>query len=200
MTPIEKNMIVVDEQGNQYQNTYPKRAKGLVKNGRARFLSENTICLACPPEKNLEDSKMEEQNININLETGEVMENSSKMTLDYVLGQIEYIQKNDAYLKEALNTLSGITSGVPGDVGALEKAKAIGKSIAEREETNRHLLSFYQKMYEDLKPQKQEVSAEMVQFQQMCDMLHRIVPQDAADIIRKSMQQLFVKPGAFIVE
>ena len=46
---MEKNIIVVDEQGNQYEATYPKRAKGLVKNGRARFVDEHTICLACPP-------------------------------------------------------------------------------------------------------------------------------------------------------
>ena len=35
--PIEKNVIVVDEQGNEYEATYPKRAKGLVKSGRARY-------------------------------------------------------------------------------------------------------------------------------------------------------------------
>ena len=57
MTPIEKNIIVVDEQGNTLEATYPKRAKGLVKKGRARFISENVICLACPPE-NLEDNAM----------------------------------------------------------------------------------------------------------------------------------------------
>ena len=45
MTPIEKNIRVVDEQGNEYEATYPKRAKGFVKNGRARFVDENTIAL-----------------------------------------------------------------------------------------------------------------------------------------------------------
>jgi hypothetical protein len=40
-----ENVIVVDEQGNEYRATYPKRAKGLVKNGRARFIDENKICL-----------------------------------------------------------------------------------------------------------------------------------------------------------
>lgn len=47
MTPIEKNIIVVDEQGREYEATYLKRAKGLVKNGKARFVDENKICLAC---------------------------------------------------------------------------------------------------------------------------------------------------------
>ncbi|MBR2474305.1 MAG: hypothetical protein IKB51_04685 [Clostridia bacterium] len=57
MTPIEKNIVVVDEQGNILEATYPKRASGLVKKGRARFISENMICLACPPEK-MEENKM----------------------------------------------------------------------------------------------------------------------------------------------
>jgi len=57
-TPIEKNVIVVDEKGNEYERTYPKRARGLVKNGRARFIDENTICLACPPVNISEDIKM----------------------------------------------------------------------------------------------------------------------------------------------
>jgi hypothetical protein len=62
--PMEKNIIVVDEQGNDYDPTYPKRAKGLVKNGRARFISEKKICLACPPNRKLEDLGMvKEKNI-----------------------------------------------------------------------------------------------------------------------------------------
>ena len=65
MTPIEKNIIVVDEQGNEYKATYPKRAKGLVKNGRARFIAENKICLACPPDKIMEDNQMSD-NISVN--------------------------------------------------------------------------------------------------------------------------------------
>lgn len=28
---MEKNIIVVDEEGNEYEATYPKKAKGLVK-------------------------------------------------------------------------------------------------------------------------------------------------------------------------
>ena len=44
--------------GNEYEATYPKRAKGLVKNGRARFIDEHTLCLACPPNDYLEDKSM----------------------------------------------------------------------------------------------------------------------------------------------
>lgn len=52
-----KNIAVIDEQGNRYEATWPKRARGLVKSGRARFVDEKTICLARPPDKS-EDETM----------------------------------------------------------------------------------------------------------------------------------------------
>ena len=48
MIPIAKNVIVTDEAGNFYEPTYPKRAQGLIKNGRARAIGENKICLTNP--------------------------------------------------------------------------------------------------------------------------------------------------------
>lgn len=43
--PITKNIIVTDAQGNQIGTTYPKRAKGLVKNGRAEYTNDCEIRL-----------------------------------------------------------------------------------------------------------------------------------------------------------
>ena len=54
---MNKNIEVVDEAGNVYEPTWTKRAKGLVKKGRARFISESMICLACPPRK-MEENEM----------------------------------------------------------------------------------------------------------------------------------------------
>lgn len=61
--PIEKNVLVSDEQGNTYEPTYFRRAKGLVKHGRARWMGENHICLSCPPNhlENAEDDMNETQ-------------------------------------------------------------------------------------------------------------------------------------------
>ena len=70
---MNKNIEVVDEAGNVYEPTWPKRAKGLVKNGRARFVEENRICLACPAEEITEDKIMSD--IKIDQTTGEVIEN-----------------------------------------------------------------------------------------------------------------------------
>ena len=174
MIPIEKNIIVVDEQGNTYEATYPKRAKGLVKNGRARFIDENTICLACPPNTKMEDNNMSE-NIKINptnnntsnsKTTKEVTEttavsptpttnqSSEKLTMDYLLGKLEEISLGQAFLTDAISELGKMKSGGPGDVGTQEQAKAIGEIIKAREATNQKLIALYEKMYDDLKPDK----------------------------------------------
>lgn len=177
MIPIEKNIVVVDEQGNEYEATYPKRAKGLVKNGRARFIDENTICLACPPNIELEDKIMSENkkvdSINNNnipnnsatpKEVSETMAKllnstaeqqcSEKLTMDYLLGKLEEISLCQAFLTDAISELGKMKSGGPGDVGTQEQAKAIGEIIKAREATNQKLIALYEKMYDDLKPDK----------------------------------------------
>ena len=158
MTPIEKNVKVVDEKGNILEATYPKRAKGLVKNGRARFVDENTICLACPPNKILEDNKMD--NINIDKTTGEVIETpASKYNLEYALEQIERIANDKAYLTEAFDALytaantNTPTEGMGGSGTNDKVAEAVADTIRVRETTNQKLIEFYSKMVDDLKPQ-----------------------------------------------
>ncbi len=173
---MEKNIAVVDEQGNKYEATYPKRAKGLVKNGRARFINENTICLACPPNTELEDKIMSEYNMDsvnnapVPTESGQqgnVMEAVAnllnakaeqqcvdKLTMGYVLGKIEEISTDRSYITAAISELGKMKSGGPGDIGTEEQAKAIGDIVKARETTNQRLLALYEKMYDDLKPEK----------------------------------------------
>ena len=45
MLLIEKNIVVTDVDGNHIGTTYPKRARGLVKNGRAEYVSDREIRL-----------------------------------------------------------------------------------------------------------------------------------------------------------
>ena len=146
---MTKNVIVVDEQGNEYGATYPKRAKGLVKNGRARFIDKNKICLACPPNEFLEDKMNENTNTQVTQETA--TEKASFFTMDYCLSQIALIQSQTAHIKEAFAQLSTVRSDVPGDIGAQERARALGEVVKCRETTNQKLLEFYTKMYEDLR-------------------------------------------------
>lgn len=160
MIPIEKNIIVVDNQGNEYEATYPKRAKSLVKNGRARFIDENKICLVCPPKIKTEDENMSE-NKNANTAqatepTPKAMPNlpknqiSDKLTVDYILGKLEEIITGQAFLADAVSELGQMKSGGPGDVGTQEQAKAVGEIVKAREATNQKLIALYEKMYDDL--------------------------------------------------
>lgn len=150
MTPIEKNVIVVDSQGNILEATYPKRAKGLVKNGRARFIDENKICLACPP-KNLEDNEMTDKMMDMT--TGEVIEMTSgepKLSVEYILAQLEKISSQTAYLNEAIAQISGMQVAGSGDIGTEAKASAIADVVKCRETTNQKLISLYEKMYDQI--------------------------------------------------
>lgn len=144
--PIEKNIIVVDENGNEYEATYTKRAKGLVKNGRARFIDENKICLACPPN-NMEDNNMSNT-------TKTTTKPKEKLTINYVLNQIEQIVKDNEYIHNALEQLASMPKSDPGDIAGQEKAKAIGDIVRCRETTNQQALRLYEKMYNDLISQR----------------------------------------------
>ena len=53
---MTKNITVVDENDNILESTYPKRAKGLIKKGRAERISDNVIRLCAQSEK--EENKM----------------------------------------------------------------------------------------------------------------------------------------------
>ena len=163
---MEKNVIVVDELGNEYEATYPKRAKGLVKNGRARFIDENTICLACPPKLKLEDKTMSENMINEVVEQSipEVVEHKtpeaaeqktvSRFTVEHALERLDAVSRDTAYLTEALAKLTSLESKGPGDVSTGEQARAIAEVVKARERTNQLLIEMYRQMYKYLRPEK----------------------------------------------
>ena len=136
-TPIEKNVIVVDEQGNEYEATYPKRAKGLVKNGRARFVGENKICLACPPNKILEEEKMEE----------------NKLTAKEIFVQLTILQKQlTENSQTSLHRLGDALSTFESEniEASCEQISEICDVFKTRELTLLKMLEMYEKMYDDV--------------------------------------------------
>ena len=142
-------MIVVDEQGNEYEATYPKRAKGLVKNGRARFVDENRICLACPPYKLMEDNEMTKIN---EPAISEKKSEDMLYTIGYALGQLEKVRSEaSAFFTEMSKKLMEIQSGGPGDVGAQAKGMAFQALVEEQGSFYRKLIDFYIGMISDLK-------------------------------------------------
>lgn len=85
-TEGKKTVIVIDEQGNKLESTYPKRARGLIKNGRARVVDESTICLVNLPKNIiLEENKMNNNYINLQ-ENNEV-----RIDLSYIINKIDEI-------------------------------------------------------------------------------------------------------------
>ncbi len=80
-----------------------------------------------------------------------------KMTMDYVLEQIEKISVQTEYLNHAIDQLGKIPdgdsgeAGSPGDLAGQAKARAIGDVVRCRETTNQQLLSFYTLLYTDLR-------------------------------------------------
>ena len=160
-------MIVVDSQGNEYEATYPKRAKGLVKSGRARFVGENKICLACPPNINLEDNKMSE-NINTNVE-----QKNAELTKSEVWAQIIKLQDQLASLKDTFSALIDISDTNEFEDGdaiesvitevVLNKTKVINAIFSEREATLNSLLDFYKIVYNDLYQQEKNARKEKIE-------------------------------------
>ena len=106
---MTKNIIVVDSQGKKYGATYLKRAKGLVKHGRARFLAQNMLCLACPPDQDLEDNMMSEQTNEI-IENNEESRPADKYSMEYCLTQIEHLAHQTDYLDQAILELNQLDS------------------------------------------------------------------------------------------
>ncbi len=140
---MNKNIEVVDEAGNVYEPTWPKRAKGLVKHGRARFVDENRICLTCPPDKT-EETHMSNTSI------------FGEMTVADILNRINNIINQTSYIGEAYEAFKAMGDGDSGDCGApgnimgKAKAEAIASVVQCRETTNQQILRLYEKMYDDL--------------------------------------------------
>lgn len=185
--------------------TWPKRAKGLVKNGRARFISENRICLACPPDDNLEDKKMSDREfITMPLdgnpggfvgqaqEAEKTSETNREQVVDvaYVLKQMEAIRKETSYLHETIEKLSMMSdgdspeAGSPGNILGRAKATAFADIVRCRETTNQEMLKIYEKIYDDMVAR---TSGKSFISQNIQSMIECVVNSDAIESDDKRM-------------
>ena len=129
---MAKSIIVTDENGTIYGATWPKRAKGLVRRGRARFIDQNMICLACSPDKEFpEDITMPDINTAV----------PADADLSYILSKIEAVRLDNEHIASTISAMKDATA---------EQASALSKLVHEKEETNRVILDFYRRIYEDL--------------------------------------------------
>ena len=125
-----------------------KRAKGLVKNGRARFINENTICLACPPKEYLEDNEME-----------------NKLTEKEIFKQIVALQKqiteNSANSLHRLGDVIDSVYSTECETGN-EQISEVCNVFSQREHNFKIMLEFYMKMYDDVRKTDEERKADLI--------------------------------------
>lgn len=174
---MTKNVNVVDDLGNRYVPTYAKRAKGLVKNGRARWVDENTICLACPPDDiDLEDTKMDKNKINpienIVAESVPLMEKKANPIDGMVveprkseqaparngLTPMDILERMDKIIEQGdeLRNIVFDIKDIPvndspnGGFDGQARAEAIESIVVNRELNNQKMLKMLDRMYEDM--------------------------------------------------
>ncbi len=170
--------------------TWPKRANGLVKKGRAYRLAENHICLTddvsadrdtesetntrqaavCPADTyTSEETTMTAQEMQSIHETESTVVEETKapatrLSMDYILDRLEAIARDTAYLSETVEALAAMAPAQgPGDVAGQAKASALADIVRCRETTNQKLIDMYMKMYEDLRP-KDSIQQEMLRL------------------------------------
>lgn len=130
MVNIAANIQVTDELGGVYRPTYLKRAKNLVKQGRARFESGCRICLLRPPIKYMEDDTMTTETI----------------TQMDILKRIDAITGDHSYLKEAFDAIEKIQASGQDAESVKARVFAVESITREREETNRRVIGLLQTM------------------------------------------------------
>ena len=100
-SPASLKIEVVDSSGKIIGRTYEKRAKGLVKKGRARFTDENRITLL--PSKDAheyietEGNKMDER-----INTENILEENGQYTIESVMQCMKKILDDTQYIKDAI--------------------------------------------------------------------------------------------------
>ena len=113
-TPIIKNIEVRDKEGHVCSPTYPRRAEGLVKRGRARWIGGNAIELTAPPDET-EDWNMSDN-----------MENTMENTAEAVL-----LEGKDYTTRDLLDTMVAFMKQDDIARQITEAIRAIGENMAK---------------------------------------------------------------------
>lgn len=95
-------------------------------------------------------------------------ETQEKLSMNYVLEQIEKVTAQTEHLKDAIDGVNEIDGRKHWDGAAGERAHALAEIVIARETTNRQLIAFYEKLYDDLKPKSSPISMDFLK-ERYCD-------------------------------
>lgn len=188
---MKKNIAVTDAQGNEYEATWPKRARGLVKSGRARFVNETTICLACPPEHteghsmNMDDMvrQMNEQPQENALDQAAAAQTVEKQPdMAYITQKIDQILTDSEYLQAAIAQLENVEEAA---------ARAIGNLVESRENTNQRMIGLLEKMLDDIRPQPVDPTLTKLEALQKILDSSQLEENHKFDLMNQAVQLLF---------
>lgn len=132
-TQVQKDDImryveVVDEHGVYLHDTYERRARGLVKKGRAYYMTASKICLLPLPENR------------------EVMAVET-IQKDDILTRIDAVLHQKEYLQEAFSAIEKIPHGLSEELTAI-RTKTILEIVEAREKTNQDVVALLRAMLE----------------------------------------------------
>ena len=208
---MPKTVKVVDETGKEYEATYFKRAQGLVKKGRARFIDENTICLVCPPNQN--DLFSEDKTVENTMKHTDTIETDATTTeetafllpetddpecitftnqhnINYCLKKIDEIGKETESLVTAIRSIASLDVVItPNGNNAEAQADAIAQIFGSREITHQKKIDFYRDMIDRFLPPKKDEKTESARRQQYLDWIIDVVnggdrELDTSDLIK----------------
>lgn len=117
---------IIDAQGRYLHDTYKRRAKGLVKKGRAYKVDEDTICMNVAFGK---DTCMEQ------------------ITKEELMKEIDEMLKNQDYFKMAMDTIEKIPMDMDKEL-VDQRITAIMNIVKEKETTNQKLIDLWTQMYQ----------------------------------------------------
>lgn len=120
---MTKNIIVLDEDDKKIGMTYDKRAKGLIKSGRAVWVRDGVIRLVTAASQN--ERKKES-----------VTENN--YTVNDILKKIDVLLSEKDHILRAYETIEKANDVV--------KAEGVANIAAEREKTIQKALDFYESL------------------------------------------------------
>lgn len=201
MIPIAKNITVLDGSGRTLEPTYEKRARGLVKHGRARWENEYTITLTCPPFDDMkEDTQMSDT-----VYTASTA--AATPSYEYIMAKIDEIMADTAHLAKAAELLGDfeINTSLNGGFGDQSRAEAIKATILARETTSQEILKILNRMLDGLQPERPvdhkvlelELELKQIKIKAFTDMMEAF--RDSMDLEEPESLRIFMEKAQNII-